>query len=56
MGMKSPAYRCGQHDLKGKKVKRLGCGCCTMYNFKDSYKEKIDKKTMKMYCYEGNDK
>jgi hypothetical protein len=31
-------------NLKGKKTKRLCCGCCTMFNFKDHHREKEAQK------------
>ena len=44
---KSKAYRAGQHNLKGKKIKLLSCGCCVMINFVDDVREKEDKKEMR---------
>ena len=35
-----------QCNLKGKKSKRLSCGCCTMQDFREDYKEKQDLKEM----------
>lgn len=47
--MKSGAFAAGQHDLKGKKVARLGCGCCTMINFKEKYAALLAKREMRGY-------
>ncbi len=33
--MKSTGINIGSVNLKGKKVKRLRCGCCTAYDFRE---------------------
>jgi hypothetical protein len=30
----------GQHNLKGKKSKRLSCGCCIVQDFREELQEK----------------
>jgi|694.fasta_scaffold35401_5 hypothetical protein len=45
--MKSPAYRVGQANLKGKKTKRLRCGCCTAFNFLDKERDIRHKKEIR---------
>lgn len=43
----SPAYGVGNANLKGKKTKRLRCGCCTAINFKEDELKKIHTKEMR---------
>ena len=44
---KSPvAYGAGNVNMKGKKHKRMGCGCCDCYDFRDRELEKEHKKEM----------
>lgn len=45
--MKSAAVDCGNFDLRGKKHKRLSCGCCTALNLKEEYFEKLARKEIK---------
>lgn len=47
--MKSVGYgvHLGSVNLKGKKVKRLRCGCCTAQDFRESEIEKECKKEMR---------
>lgn len=45
--MKSTGINVGSVNLKGKKVKRLRCGCCTAYDFREYELEKIQLKEMK---------
>lgn len=33
--MRSPAFKAGQHKLRGKKEKLLRCNCCVMFNCKE---------------------
>jgi hypothetical protein len=44
--MKSNAFGVGDINLKGRKSKRLRCGCCTAYNFKEKCLKKQHKKDM----------
>jgi hypothetical protein len=46
--MKSAGYgvHLGSVNLKGKKVKRLRCGCCTAYDLRENELEKIHTKEM----------
>jgi hypothetical protein len=34
----------GQVNLKGKKYKLMGCGCCYMFDFRDGIRKKHDMK------------
>ena len=45
--MKSNAFAVGGANLKGRKTKRLRCGCCTAVNFKEDELKKIHKKEMR---------
>lgn len=45
--MKSNAFRVGNANLKGRKTKRLKCGCCTAINFREKELEKEAQKYMK---------
>lgn len=44
--MKSVGYgvHLGSVNLKGKKVKRLRCGCCTAYDLRENELEKLHKR------------
>ena len=42
--MKSNAFGVGSANLKGKKTKRLRCGCCNAINFKEKHLKQIHKK------------
>lgn len=42
--MKSNAYGVGNANLKGRKTKRLRCGCCNAVNFKEDELKKIQQK------------
>jgi hypothetical protein len=42
--MKSNAYGVGNANLKGRKTKRLRCGCCDAINFKEDELKKIHRK------------
>jgi hypothetical protein len=46
--MKSAGYgvHLGSVNLKGKKVKRLRCRCCTAYDLRENELEKIHTKEM----------
>ena len=44
--MKSNVYGVGNANLKGRKTKRLRCGCCEAINFKEEYLKKTHKKEM----------
>jgi hypothetical protein len=44
--MKSNAYGVGNANLKGRKTKRLRCGCCTAVNFKQDMLKKEHQKEM----------
>ena len=53
--MKSPVVGGAKNvNMKGKKIKKLRCGCCIAYDFRDKYKEISDKNLMKnhnkFYC------
>lgn len=37
---RSPAYRPGRVNMKGKKEKRLHCGCCICIDFREREKKK----------------
>jgi len=41
--------KAGQHNLKGKKTKRLSCGCCSLQNLKDNYFKKLSNKEASMH-------
>lgn len=45
--MKSNAFGVGNANLKGRKTKRLGCGCCDAVNFKEDELKKIHRKEMR---------
>jgi hypothetical protein len=45
--MKSNAFGAGSVNLKGRKTKRLRCGCCTAINFKERELRKEHKKEMR---------
>ena len=45
--MKSTAFGVGNVNLKGRKTKRLRCGCCDAINFKEDELKKIHKKEMR---------
>lgn len=45
--MKSNAFGAGSVNLKGRKTKRLRCGCCTAVNFKQDELKKIHAKEMR---------
>lgn len=45
--MKSTARNVGSHNLRGKKTKLLGCGCCEAVNFKEDELRKEHKKEMR---------
>lgn len=47
MGYKSPAYNVCNCNMKGKKTKRLSCGCCTAYNRKEEYQAKLANQSMR---------
>lgn len=57
--MRSPAVYnfSGQANMKGKKEKRLRCGCCTIIDFRNKVRKKEDEKeidsAMKGYYYES---
>lgn len=44
--MKSNAYGVGNANLKGRKTKRLRCGCCTAVNYKQDVLKKEHQKEM----------
>lgn len=46
MGWKSPSYS-AQFNLKGKKVQRLACNCCTLYNHKELHAKKLAEKEIR---------
>ena len=52
--MKSVGYgiHLGGVNLKGRKVKRLSCGCCTALDFREDYLEKIQRKEIREYVEE----
>lgn len=37
----------GQFNLKGKKTKLLGCGCCVCYDFRDKILKSLHKKEIR---------
>ena len=43
---KSNAFGIGSINLKGKKTKRLRCGCCSAFNCKEDELKKEHKKEM----------
>lgn len=45
--MKSNAFGVGNANLKGRKTKRLRCGCCDAVNFKEDELKKIHRKEMR---------
>ena len=45
--MKSNAFGAGNANLKGRKTKRLRCGCCTAVNFKQDLLKKEHKKEIR---------
>lgn len=45
--MKSNAFSVGNANLKGRKTKRLRCGCCDAVNFKEDELKKIHHKEMR---------
>ena len=45
--MKSNAFGAGNANLKGRKTKRLRCGCCTAVNCKEDQLKKEHKKEMR---------
>ena len=45
--MKSTGINVGSVNLKGKKVKRLRCGCCTAYDLRENELKKIQLKEMR---------
>jgi hypothetical protein len=52
---KSPvAHHAGRINMKGKKFSFMTCRCCFVINFKDKFREKEDKKTIRdaMRCVE----
>ena len=51
--MKSAGINIGSVNLKGKKVKRLRCGCCTAYDFRENELEKVHSKEIEEYSTEG---
>lgn len=44
--MKSNAFGVGNANLKGRKTKRLRCGCCSAFNCKEDQLKKEHKKEM----------
>ena len=54
--MKSSGLNLGNVNLKGKKHKRLACGCCSALDLRSTYKEKQDNKYMKEIHYEPREK
>jgi hypothetical protein len=42
--LKSAGINIGSVNLKGKKVKRLRCGCCTAYDFREDEIKKLQLK------------
>ena len=45
--MKSTYANVGSMNLKGKKSKHLGCGCCTAQNFKEREMERAGLKQIR---------
>jgi len=45
--MKSPSYAAGQHDLKGKKTKKMRCRCCVMLNLSDKERNERHRKEIR---------
>lgn len=45
--MKSNAFGVGNANLKGRKTKRLRCGCCDAVNFKEDVLKKIHQQEMR---------
>lgn len=47
--MKSTVINVGSVNLKGKKVKRLRCGCCTAYDMREDELKKTHLKEIREY-------
>lgn len=47
------AVNLGSVNLKGKKEKRLRCGCCTAQDFRENELEKVHNKEIEKYSTEG---
>lgn len=41
--------RAGNANLKGKKYKLMRCGCCVAIDYRDKFREMVDKKEIKDY-------
>jgi hypothetical protein len=47
--LKSAGINIGSVNLKGKKVRRLRCGCCTAYDLREEELEKVHKKEIQEF-------